>query len=110
VPYHFQDEAVCAYRGAEAVGVISWRKTDGGAEVWICMGYVLPQFRRCGIYRRLWEALIRHARKIGAVRIGSATNLANKEMRAFYRASGRTETNVISMFRLNRARTKEGAN
>jgi GNAT superfamily N-acetyltransferase len=101
LPYHFQDKAVCAYSGAEPVGVISWRPTDGGAELWILVGYVLPQFRRRGIYRQLWEALVQHARTIGAVRIGSATNLANEEMRAFLRATGRKETSVVSVFWLN---------
>ena len=70
--HHFQDAAVVAHRGAEAVGVISWRLTDGGAEIWICMGYVLPQFRRCGIYRELWEGLVLHARESGAVRIDAS--------------------------------------
>jgi len=86
--------AVVAFVGGEPAGVMTYRHDLVMKEFSVGLGYVLPAYRRLGLYGRLWDALVARAQAVGVPRISSHTFLGNAAMRAVARRQGRTETLV----------------
>ena len=84
----------------QVVGVLTYRHVPALKELAIGIGYVVPEFRRHGIYDHLWEALVIKARELDSVHISSATFLGNTAMRSVARAQGRVESQVVLNFDL----------
>ena len=99
-PGYFADEVISASVDGRVVGFISSRIEDKTGSLWVMGGYVLPEYRRLGIYRRLWEELVKFGNEKGCTRIEGTTHMGNSPMRGFYRSVGRKETWVIGVCNL----------
>lgn len=91
-------EALVADVDGEAAGILVYADVDWKNEVWVVLGYVRPHFRRRGIYRALWEALVVRARQAGRPRIGGDTSIKNKAMQQTMEALGRRPVAIIYDF------------
>ncbi len=96
---YWDDRAVVAYDyNTNVVGFISYGKTDWLNEASIHIGYVEKAFRRQGVYRDLWNALISKSRELGLTRISSSTSVRNIDMRKVAESLGRYERSVNIYF------------
>lgn len=86
----------------QAAGVLTYAKLDHRKEWSICIGYVLPEKRRSGIYSKLWEALLERATAHGVSVITSSTSLHNTAMRDTARHQHRTERAIALEYRIRR--------
>ena len=90
----WDDQAILATIDGEPVGVMLWRKPDHWRDVTLDLGYVRPAFRRLGVYRAMWDALVVCAQDCGARRITSVTSVDNADMRAVAVKLGRREATI----------------
>lgn len=92
IPIGWDDSAFYITDGDRFVAVLSYfaAEWNGGAHVKV--GWVAPEYRRRGLYRRLWSALVERAREKGWMRIEGATAANNAPLQAFAASVGRELT------------------
>lgn len=100
ISWHWSYDAVVAYWDESIIGFIIFRHDEKAVGATLCHGYVLPDYRRRGVYSQLWNALIDELRKRGARRIFSGTHLNNAPTRAFWAKTGRREEFVTSEYEI----------
>lgn len=96
----WDDRAIVAMIGDEPAGVMNWREVKHWREVSLDLGYVRPAYRRRGVYRAMWNALVVKAAEVGARRIIASTHVDNAAMRATAAKLGRYEAAVSLWFDL----------
>ena len=94
----WDDKALVYRKGGVAMGVLTFDLTEWRKEIYVKIGFVLPQYRRKGVYTALFDCLTEYARRKGIKFIVGATLTANAEMRATYKKQGRAEFAIISKF------------
>jgi RimJ/RimL family protein N-acetyltransferase len=94
----WDDRALVAFRGNKPVGVLTFAHIEHLKSFDIRIGYVLPQFRRHGVYMELWNALVALAQEEKIEAIESSTAMENKAMRAAAAKMGRRERGVLLTF------------
>jgi GNAT superfamily N-acetyltransferase len=67
--------AIAAYRGDKIIGALYWRRWSGMA--FICLAFVLPRYRRRGVYRMMIEALRQLCQVKGISHVMSAVDDKN---------------------------------
>lgn len=98
----WDDAALLAVRpDGTPMGIITYRQKPAWRAVEIWLGFVYPEFRGHGVYRSLWDELVRTATFDGAVEIVSGTHSANTTMRAVAAKLGRTESGVYLRYAVN---------
>lgn len=83
--------AVVAELDGTPVGVITFSKSDWLREFHISIGFVLPEYRRRGVYRAMWTDLVAWARELKFRAIEGSTKAENATMRSVAAALGRRE-------------------
>lgn len=73
----------------EITGVLCFRHFEFINQYFITLGYVHPEFRRCGIYRELYNAIVKRAQDNGITRIAGAVHANNKAMQNVMSKLGR---------------------
>ena len=68
---------------------IEWRQMYG-----VVLGYVRLAYRKHGVYRKLWKALVKEAQKEGRLKIEGATSVDNHTMQEVMRKLGRQATRI----------------
>jgi GNAT superfamily N-acetyltransferase len=68
---------------------MTWSKVDYMKQLFIKLGYVLPEHRGRGIYSALWNAAVDKARELKYVQIVGATSPRNGRMQAIFEKQGR---------------------
>lgn len=81
-------------------GVIIYAHLEWAREMHINIGYVRPAFRRQGVYRELWAALVARAQEKNVAYIEGSTAMDNEEVRATARSLGREERGVLLGFKV----------
>lgn len=104
---NWDDQAVVAFAGDVAVGVISYSHEKWRRILSIRMGYVAPEARRHGIYGLMWQRVIKAAQKLGAVEILGGTHIDNKAMLECAESLGRTRFFITTRFVVPPAKTKK---
>lgn len=92
---HYSYKAFVAYVDGAPVGVVTWEKLGSSNRLWINQSYVKPEFRRRGVYTKMWEYVVEKAKELKVFEIASGTHPNNAEMRAVAKKLGRTETGII---------------
>lgn len=89
--YSWEDQAHAAIWHGQVVGLIAWRVQKWNAAAFISLGGVASGFRRQGIYRGLWDALVAHLaeNEPAVIWIDSGHHIENHESRAMHEAFGR---------------------
>jgi hypothetical protein len=83
------------------VGVITFENEPALKRVWVFQSYVLPEYRRRGIYTAMWDSLVLHAiNECKAKSIQSGVHVKNVEMRAAAKSQGRIEEFIITRLNL----------
>ena len=84
-------EVLLAYEGTgEPIGVMLFQRSDyADTTLQISLGYVLPAFRRCGVYRRLFNELVGIAKELNARTIRGDTLMTNETAIAAFKRLGR---------------------
>lgn len=98
IPFGYDNHVLVAAEDGKPVGFITWNKAEWSKTAYICLGYVLPEYRGKGIYRQLWNALVEKAREQKLISIEGNTAIKNQAMRGSMLALGRTERGVIATF------------
>jgi RimJ/RimL family protein N-acetyltransferase len=93
-----QNAIVASIEDGTPVGVLVWAKQDWGKQIVVVFGYVLPEFRRKGVYDKLWLALVDKAKELKITRILGETHIDNQAMRAVAKKHGRHERSVMLTF------------
>jgi GNAT superfamily N-acetyltransferase len=83
-----------------AVGVITWAHIEWRRELFVHQSYVLPPWRRRGIYTALWGTVVEKARELKVAKICSITHVDNTAMRAAAQVLGRREEGIVLVFDL----------
>ena len=94
----WDDEALVAFCKNRPVGVLTYIFIEHLKCFDIRIGYVVPEFRRQGIYEQLWQALVKRAQDQNVLAIESSTAMENKVMRDFAKKMGRRERGVLLTF------------
>ena len=101
-----ESEGTClvAYSGTIAVGFIlgyievpddSRIEIDTGKELYVSDGYVVPQYRKQGIYKKMNELLEQKYAAKGVRRITRFTLVNNEPMKKFLGSSGYKPTRIL---------------
>lgn len=96
--FDWDNDYVVAWLDGEPVGLIVFAHQVWNKVLLVRFGYVQPQWRRMGIYQRLWEALVKDAQERKIPRISSATYLTNTAVRSLAEKQGRGELMVTLEF------------
>ena len=81
-------------------GILLYEDLEWKNALHISLGYVIPNYRRAGIYRQLWNALVEKAREKGRGRILGTSHVRNETMRAVHEALGREPTFTLYEYRV----------
>jgi hypothetical protein len=84
----------------EAVGVLTWDHQKWSRTIWVTLGYVVPHFRKSGVYRRMWDELILKARELGVPEIQGGTHVGNKPMLDCATRLGRVPLFITTSFKV----------
>lgn len=87
------DGAVVARVGDQVVGAITYRYYEDSRSLWACAAYVLPDWRRRGIFGLMFEEIVGVAGRRGAGRIEAGSLVTNQ---TFNRAAVRAGMAVVS--------------
>jgi GNAT superfamily N-acetyltransferase len=90
--------AVVAFAGDVAVGVITYSHEKWRNLIWIHLGYVAPEARRRGLYRLMWDRVVKAAQKLGVPEIHGGTHVDNKAMLACAESLGRKPLFITTRF------------
>lgn len=90
----WSDEAIVALDGEQCAGVLTFLKTDHTNGFSVCLGYVLPEYRRQGVYRRMWDCLVEEAKARSVAYIWGVVRVNNEDMREVVKKLGREEESV----------------
>lgn len=83
-------EALIVFDGSTPIGLMAFTYVAWRRVIHVNLTYIVPEFRLMGAYSRLWEQMIQHAKKVGAVRIEGGVSVINKAMIGAAIKSGRT--------------------
>ena len=83
--------AMVAHVGRDmlACGIITFNHAEWDNRFDIGVGYVMPDYRRRGIYRLMWDELVLEAQRLKVARIYSAVKISNASMMKVATALGR---------------------
>lgn len=87
-----------AYHDTTLAGFMTYQPCR--QDLWICMSYVRPNYRRCGVYTKLFHAAVDKARELKLQRIASGTHLTNEVMLKAYEKTGRKKNAEFWSFEL----------
>lgn len=91
----WDQEAIVTTDGDLPVGIIIFMENRGFRAINVYLGWVESSHRGLGIYRRMWDELVRVARtRDGIARIQGVTKVENEAMRAVAKALGRVEESI----------------
>lgn len=99
----WNQQALAAFVDGRVVGVLTYEDLEWKNELFVVVGYVHPAFRRRGIYRALWEALVARAQETGRPRIVGTTSVMNQAMQATMEALGRRPVAISYEYELSDA-------
>ena len=94
----WDDLAVVAYEGEEIVGIITFGDAAWISQLSIKIGWVSPERRKHGIYRKLWQRLVEYAQEKERAEIVGTTLVENTAMRAIAKQLGRIEHSINLAF------------
>ena len=97
---NWDDNAILASYEGTARGVLVWQKADWSKAAFTKIAWTAPEYRRQGVYRALWNALVEKCSELKLRRIEGATMLNNTAMRATASALGRREGAIGLLFDL----------
>jgi GNAT superfamily N-acetyltransferase len=87
---NWDDEAILALVNGDPAGVMSFSHIKWERVIWVKLGYVLPEFRRQGVYRAMWNRLVEIAQQRKVPEILGATSVRNAAMQKTMHRLGRT--------------------
>lgn len=77
---NWNDKIIAAFADNECIGVLTWEKVDWNKTIVIKLGYVHKDYRRKGVYTKLWNELILKAKEQSIYIIEGATHVDNGVM------------------------------
>ena len=95
---NWDHQAVVAFSGDMPVGVMTYTHEKWKKVLWVHLGFVVPELRRHGIYKLLWERVVKAAQKLGAAEIQGSTHVDNSAMLECARKLGRTRLFITTRF------------
>jgi len=90
----YDDQAIVMKDGETVIGLIVWRNLKWCQSAWVCVGWVRPEYRRRGFYRRLYEATRNAAKVAGARLLDGGVNPANSAILKSAEAMGRVQHGI----------------
>ena len=91
-------EALVALVDDTPAGVLSYNFSEWQNCFWVNLGYVLPEYRKQGVYRALWAELITRAQTAGALTIEGSTHVDNKALQRVASKLGRAPSSITYTF------------
>lgn len=87
----------------KVVGVIAFEFQELSNSYWICMSYVLPDYRRLGVHSALWKGLIDHCKQEKVERVYTSISIKNSSMLDVAKSQGRVPTSVNYVYELEKS-------
>ena len=81
-------EAIVACEGKKPIGIIMFYPIENN-KLWILYGFVTEKCREKGVYRKMWDTLVKHAKKNSYSEINSAIHSDNETMKKVLAKFGR---------------------
>jgi GNAT superfamily N-acetyltransferase len=100
VPVGAEHEVFAAKADGTIVGVITFYKAEWHNCMWLQLGYVLPEYRNRGIYRKLWNHLVEHSKTQGVATIDGGVDINNTEMLKVAERLGRKAVSITVSYPL----------
>lgn len=91
---NWDHHAIVAYSSKYAIGVLTYQIVDWQKVLHVNIGYVRKPFRNQGIYRLLWNEVVKIAREKKMKAIAGSTHVDNTQMRAVAAKLGRIEHSI----------------
>lgn len=85
---------VWASVGPIPVGLIAWTYVESQQTIWIWLSYVKPQYRRKGVFRKMYSRLQQVAIEKKAVKISGGMKFNNLPMMSAARKCGRAQESI----------------
>lgn len=85
----WDQNAIIAHEEGKVIGVIVYKDQEWRKELHLVLGYVLPDYRRKGVYGALWGELVLIAQETKRPRIAGGTHVNNTSMQAVMEKLGR---------------------
>lgn len=95
---NWDHQAVVAFSGDLPVGLMTYTHEKWKRVLWVHLGYVVPELRQHGIYKQLWERVVKAAQKLGASEIHGGTHVDNLIMLEVAAKLGRKPVFVTTRF------------
>lgn len=95
---NWDHQAIVAFAGDVPVGVITYELQKWRKVVWIHFGFVAPEARGQGLYRQIWDRVVKAAQKLGAVEIQGGTHVDNLVMLEVAEKLGRQRLFITTRF------------
>lgn len=96
----WDQHAIIANIDDKPIGVMTWFDNDWSNAVHVMIAYVLPEYRRQGVHRAMWKALVAKAQELNRPVIQSSVHISNMESRAAMIAEQRFTTGFNTSFRV----------
>jgi GNAT superfamily N-acetyltransferase len=91
-------KAIVAFSADLPVGVMSWSDVEWQNQLYVHLAYVEPGFRRRGVHRLMFRALVEKARELKRPVIGGGYVIGNSGSSAVMEAEDRRRHGVTTRF------------
>lgn len=95
IPVGWDHSALWLEDNGKPVAILTWNFQDWNRDFWINLAYVLPEYRRQGLYGQLHMEAKRLAAEKKASSISSGIGITNEPMRVAAEAMGRKPLYVV---------------
>ena len=86
---HAQQSAIVARLATgEPIGILTFNKQEQSNSIFVFIAFVVPDFRRRGVFRLMNEELVKSAERLGASRIEMVSSVGNASFNLVATASG----------------------
>ncbi len=86
----------------KVVGVTTYEFQEISNSYWICLSYVLPEYRRIGVHSALWKALLERCKQEKVERVYTSISIKNSSMLDVAKSQGRVPTSVNYVYELEK--------
>lgn len=94
VSFNYDQKAIVALDGPVIVGLMLIEDCKWKNSLMVVLGYVVPTYRRKGIYTELWNRAVEKAQELERVLIEGATYIDNRVMQAVMDKHGRKAVSI----------------
>ncbi len=94
ITMHWEQQALYVEHEEEVIGAMCYEYLKHKKQTWIYAVFVVPEMRKRGIYRAMWDSLVSRSRKEGMISIAGGISPRNAPMIRAAESVGRVPESV----------------